>query len=106
MKDDLTPDWPQPQGIFEIGTKFNPANFLATLHNVYGQVAQGRTGDDLQMEFQAFIRLLHARLIVAPDSRHLFKLYALELPESTPSDLIVEYNGSRYMRVDYLRVVE
>jgi hypothetical protein len=106
MKGDTTPDWPQPHGIFELGTKFHPANFLAALRNVYGQVTQGYTGDAFPMESQALIKLLHARLTIAEDGRHLFKLYALELPSSTPPDLIVEHNGSRYMRVDYLRVVE
>ena len=67
MKGDTTPDWPQPQGIFELGTKFNPANFLAALRNVYDQVTQGYSGDTLPMEFQALIKLLHSRLTVAED---------------------------------------
>jgi hypothetical protein len=106
MKGDTPPDWPQPQGIFELGTKFHPTNFLAALRNVYDEVVRGHSGEDLSMESQALIKLLQARLVVAEDGRHLFKLYSLELPATAPSELFLEYNGSRYMHVDYLRVME
>ena len=107
MKGDKTPDWPQPQGVFELGTKFNPSNFLATLRNVYEElVIRGHTGNDIAMEYQAFGRLLQECLIVAADGRHLFKLFALELPPSTHLDLIVDHDGIRCMRVDYLREFE
>jgi hypothetical protein len=107
MKGDKTPDWPQPQGVFELGTKFNPSNFLAVLHDVYAKlVVQGHTGNNVAMEYLAFGRLLQERLIVVADGRHLFKLFALELPSSTPPDLIVDHDGTRCMRVDYLREAE
>jgi len=107
MKGDTPPDWPQPQGIFELGTKFNPLNLLAALRDLYDHtVTQNGTGGDLVMEYQAFGRLLHSRLIVAADGRHLFKLYDLDLPPSTQPELITEQGGSRYMRVDYLRSTE
>jgi len=107
MKGDTPPDWPQPQGIFELGTKFNPLNLLASLRDLYTQIViQNGTGGDFAMEYQAFWRLLHNRLTVAADGHHLFKLYDLNLPSSTPPELIVEQDGSRYMRVDYLQSSE
>jgi hypothetical protein len=55
------------------------------------------------MEYEAFVRLLQSRTIVVPDGRCLFKLYNLQMPMSTPSDLIVDYNNIRYLRIDCLR---
>jgi hypothetical protein len=107
MKGDTVPDWPQPQGIFELGMKFNPSNFVETLRNMYDQiVTRGCTGGEFAMEYYTFGRLLQSCLIVAADGCHLFKLYDLELPASTPQELIVVQDGSRYMRLDYLQADE
>ena len=107
IKGDTAPDWPQPQGIFELGTKFNPLNLLDSLRDLYDHVVtRNSDGGDFAMEYQAFGRLLHSRIDVAADGRHLFKLYDLELPDSTPPGLIVEQGGSRYMYVDFLRAAE
>jgi hypothetical protein len=106
MKGDTSPDWPQPPGIFELGTKFNPAVFLATLRDLYDKiVAPGQTGirDDLSMEYEAFGKLLQDRIITAADGCHLFRLFGLDLPSSTPSELIVVNDGVRYMQINFLR---
>jgi hypothetical protein len=104
MKADTVPDWPQPPGIFELGTKFNPIKFLATIRDVYEWVMnQNGHDNDLTMEYEAFGKLLHSRTIVSPDGQSLFKLFALEIPLSTPSELIVDYNDAQYLRIDCLR---
>jgi hypothetical protein len=91
MKNDSVPDWPQPQGIFETGTTFNPIKFLATIREVYDvMILQGNTGNEFSMEYEAFAKLLQSRTIVNADGRCLFKLFTLEMPISTPSDLIVK----------------
>jgi hypothetical protein len=79
--------------------------FLATIHDVYEQLVINRhPGNDMAMEFEAFVALLQDRTITTPDGHFLFKLYAcLELPLTTPPELFVEYNGSSYLRIDCLR---
>jgi hypothetical protein len=103
MKLDVVPDWPQPQGVFEFGTTFNPLPFLAAVREIYEKVVVNRGEENLTMENEAFARLLEKRTIVANDGRCLFKLFDLETPLSTAPELIVELNGLRYLRVDCLR---
>jgi hypothetical protein len=103
MKLDVVPDWPQPQGIFELGTTFNPLPFLAAVHEIYEKVVVSRGGENLTMENEAFARMLEKRTIVAEDGRCLFKLFELDTPLSTPPELFVELNGFRYLCVDCLR---
>jgi hypothetical protein len=101
MKTDTVPEWPQPQGIFELGVTFNPMQFLITIRNVYENlVIENGSGDDLAMEYDAFVKLLKSRTIVLPDGRCLFKLYDLRMPLSTPSEILVNHNGSEYLRLD------
>lgn len=104
MKPDTTPDWPQPPGIFERGATFNPIPFLTTIHDMYERLVIERTdGDDLAMEYHAFAKLLQDRTTVTSDGSHLFKLFDLSLPFNTPTELIVEQNGTRYLQIDCLR---
>jgi hypothetical protein len=103
MKSDTVPDWPQPQGIFELGTTFNPLKFLTTIRELYEVlVIQGSNGNDLAMEYEAFTKLLTSRTVTT-DSGILFKLFELEMPFSTPPELIVYHDGSRHLRIDCLR---
>jgi len=102
MKSDTVPDWPQPQEIFEFGTTFRPIQFLATIHTVYEKVIiEGNSRGNLAMEYEAFGTLLN-RCIIFPNSQVLFKLFELEMPSSTPPELIVEYNGAHYLKIDWL----
>jgi hypothetical protein len=105
MKADTAPDWPQPHGIFELGTKFYPLKFLATMREVYAKVVIEKSsfGEDLPMEYAAFGTLLHSRTITNPAGQCLFKLFDLEMPVPAPPELIVEYEGSRCLRMDYLQ---
>jgi hypothetical protein len=104
MTSEAPPEWPQPQGIFEKGKTFHPMAFLTTIHDVFEKlVIEKSDGDDLLMEYEAFVRLLQNRTIIHPDRHCLFKLFDLQLPKSTPVGIIVEYNGCRYLRLDCLR---
>jgi hypothetical protein len=103
MKNDHVPDWPQPQGIFESGTSFNPMKFLSTVCEVYSIIVlQGDTGNKLSMKYEAFVRLLQSCTIINGEGCCLFKLFALEMPVSTPSELFVNHDGLRHMILDCL----
>lgn len=104
MKNDTTPDWPQPLGIFESGMKFYPLKLLETIREVYDIVVlQGKTStDDLPMEYEAFAKLLASRAVITPDGRCLFKLFSLEMPISTPSGLVVNHEGSHHLLIESL----
>jgi hypothetical protein len=104
MKPDTTPDWPQPPGIFERGVIFNPIPFLKTIHDMYERIViEGTDGDGLAMEYHAFAKLLQDRTTVAANGTILFKLFDLSLPFDAPTELIIEQNGTRYLRIDCLR---
>ena len=104
MKPDTTPDWPQPPGIFERGATFNPIPFLTAIHDLYERIVSERTdGGDLAMEDHAFAKLLQDRTTVSADRTILFKLFDLTLLFNTPTELTVEQNGNRYLRIDCLR---
>jgi len=102
LKSDTVPDWPQPQGIFEMGMTFYLLKFLATIRNVYEKfvIKQGN-GGNLAMEYKAFGKLLNHR-IISPNNHFLFKLFDLEMPASTPPELVIDYNCARYLKVDCL----
>jgi hypothetical protein len=90
MKNDDTPDWPQLQGIFESGMTFNPIKFLATVQTVYDTVFLQAQGDNgLTMESEAFMKMLFTHTIYTLDGRCLFKLFPLEMPMSTPLNLLI-----------------
>ena len=75
MKTDKAPDWPQPPGVFDRGTTFNPIPFLTTIHSMYERIViEGTDGDDLAMEYLSFAKLLQDRTTVVADGTHLFKL--------------------------------
>jgi hypothetical protein len=50
----------------------------------------------------AFLKMIQACASVIGE-RCLFKLFDLDLPTTTPNELIVEIDGSRYLRLDCLR---
>ena len=98
------PIWPQPQGIFERGKIFHPTNFLKTLHEIYDAVVvKGSDGGDSAMEYNAFLTMLQERTVFTPDGQYLFKLYNLSILTTSPSELLVDYEGSSYVRMDCLR---
>ncbi|KAH9940973.1 hypothetical protein B0H21DRAFT_697284 [Amylocystis lapponica] len=98
------PPWPQPHGIFSGGNQFSPGAFLDAVQQMYMQlVVEKDTGGELSMEFCAFAALLEKRLTVTPDGLALFELYQSFKYPSTHTNLIIERNGNKYLRVDCLQ---
>jgi hypothetical protein len=95
--------WPQPQGIFTKGSYFNPIEFLNTLREVYESVVNGGENVDLSLEHEAFAKMVMARNTVLQNGTVLFKLFDLEMPFTTPDQLLVDHGGSKYLRLDCLR---
>lgn len=99
----IGPEWPQPQGIFTGGKFFHPLEFLARLREVYEAVVVEREPQgDMPMENEAFVSLLKRRTIAIDNGSILFKIYNLEIPDTTPEGLIMEHKGDRYLRLDCL----
>ncbi|KAL6307929.1 hypothetical protein BKA93DRAFT_726473, partial [Sparassis latifolia] len=105
MDKEHPPDWPQPRGIFSNGTTFHPGKFLAVIRELYDcMVVKGSTGGDRAMEYNAFTALLLKRTIISNDSAVLFKLFSslTMASASTYAGLIVEHDGRKYLRIDFL----
>ncbi|KAL6307078.1 hypothetical protein BKA93DRAFT_770448 [Sparassis latifolia] len=103
------PEFPQPRGIFSGGTHFHPDVFLRTVEHMYEQlVVRKGTGGALSMEYTAFATLLSKRLKVYDDGMALFELYSsLEIASpARAANFVVERNGIKYLRIDYLRGAE
>jgi len=98
------PLWPQPHGIFEHGRQFHPVNFLKILREVYDAVVvKGSDGGDSALEYNAFLTMLQDRTVITADGQYLFKLYDLEIPTTSPTELIVVDEGISYLQMDCLR---
>ncbi len=102
------PPWPQPSGIFSTGTTFNARIFYQAVHELYDKaVVQNDVGGEHAMEYLALSAMLQERLLVIPASANdpfmvLFELFAtLELRDCPPESL-VERDGTRYLRINYL----
>lgn len=106
-KIDTLPDWPQPQGIFISVTDFDPIEFLVAIKAMYERtVLEKEDTDNMSVEYKAFTKLLEQRLVVLGDGTILFKLYEwLSFTLGTPDGLVVDHNGSKYLRVDCLQNV-
>jgi hypothetical protein len=103
MQDDIVPDWLQPEGIFERRSLFDSLKFLSTLCEVFNEVVvHGGNGGDRAMEYQAFMNMLRTCTKFTNDGYCLFKLFKLDLPISTPQAMLVNHEGSRFLRIDYL----
>ncbi|GBE88685.1 hypothetical protein SCP_1400900 [Sparassis crispa] len=99
------PDWPQPHGIFSNGTTFHPGEFLAAIRELYDcMVVKGSTGGDRAMEYNAFAVLLSKCTIVSNDGAVLFELFSSLTMASASmyAGLIIERDGSKYLRIDFL----
>lgn len=101
----VSPEWPQPHGIFTAGKFFHPTEFLIKLREVYEQVVVEREQGDMVLENEAFISLLKRRTISTSTGTVLFKMYDLEIPDSDtmPSEMVVEHDGAKCLRMDCLR---
>ncbi|KAJ6484175.1 hypothetical protein C8R45DRAFT_931628 [Mycena sanguinolenta] len=97
--------WPQPAGIFSTGSEFHPVSFLAAVRNLYDKVVL-QTGSNLSVEEEAFSVMLQepGRTLNVNDAV-LFKLFAgynIPAGDKIPDTYFVEYQGSRYLRIDAL----
>jgi len=97
------PEWPQPAGIFISGTHFLPIEFLKTLVVIYNKfVIEKAPATDITAEDEAFARMLTRRTTFPSDQPPAFKLFDLQMPLSTPKDLLTTIEGGTYLRLDAL----
>ncbi len=101
---DSLPDWPQPPGIFVNGTHFNPIEFLKAIRDLYEKTIFNE-GRDLVVDLEslAFAKMFQSRTTQAePDAPFLFRLF--EYLELSPAltELVVEHNGCKHLRLDCL----
>ncbi|KAF7973294.1 hypothetical protein HWV62_15675 [Athelia sp. TMB] len=101
----ISPEWPQPQGIFTEGKFFHPSEFLAKLREVYEQVVVDREQGSLELENTAFLSLLQRRTITIGGDSIMFKMYDLDIPntDTMPSEMLIEHEGAKYLRLDCLK---
>ncbi|KAJ7776621.1 hypothetical protein DFH07DRAFT_721722, partial [Mycena maculata] len=55
--DTLAP-WPQPEGIFAVGSQFHPLSFLAAVRELYEKTVIEEDGSNLGLEEDTFSRML------------------------------------------------
>lgn len=102
------PPWPQPQGVFSAGTMFHPRRFFEVVQELYDKVVvQNDAGGERAMEYLAFSTMLQDRLLVIPETETepftvLFELFETLQLEDFASDNLVERQGTRYLRINYL----
>lgn len=58
---------------------------------------------EFSMEHQAFAKMLSDRTLMLSDSCVLFKLFDLDIPFSSPTELIMVHEGIKYLRIECLR---
>lgn len=88
-----------------MSTHFHAIEFLTALRNLYDKAVM-HDGRDLVLDLEclAFMRLVQARTrkVLEPIHMHLFRLFD-DLTLSPPlPDLVVEYEGQKYLRLDCL----
>ncbi|OBZ69972.1 hypothetical protein A0H81_10475 [Grifola frondosa] len=77
---DISPDWPQPSGIFTGGSHFHPIVFLTTLCEMYEKTVMNQGRDVvIDMEYLAFADLLARQTVRAPDGSFSFDCLILSL---------------------------
>jgi hypothetical protein len=98
----LSPQWPQPRGIFTNGTHFDALTFLTTIREMYEKVVVNSDSGELLMEHEAFASLLVRRTVVH-EGFALFKLFKLGDLYPMPEGLLIEHEGCKFLRIDCLR---
>ncbi|KAI0696201.1 hypothetical protein C8T65DRAFT_583603, partial [Cerioporus squamosus] len=103
---DTPPPYPQPEGVFTLGTRFHGLTFLQEVQALYDRVVTEKA--PLSMQDLAFASMVHTRTLVIPASGDqraitLFRLFP-SLDADCPQHLLVEYEGQRYLRMNYLDV--
>lgn len=102
------PPWPQPSGIFSLGTTFYARRFFEAVQELHDKVVvQNDMGGDRAMEYLALSAMLQDRLTVVPATENepfmvLFELFETLQVEECPAECLVERDGTRYLRINYL----
>ena len=97
------PEWPQPAGIFVSGTHFHPIEFLKALTVIYEKfVIEKAPVSDIPAEYNTFVKMLQQRVKILPDQAPVFKLFHLQMPLSTPAELLTTINGHTYLQLGAL----
>ncbi|OJT04576.1 hypothetical protein TRAPUB_4846 [Trametes pubescens] len=102
------PPWPQPAGIFTSGTSFNARRFLEAVQELHDKVVvQNDLGGERAMEHLALSAMLQDRLLVVPATdaspfAALFELFETLQLHDCPPECLVEHDGARYLRINYL----
>ncbi|KAI0066538.1 hypothetical protein BV25DRAFT_1912599 [Artomyces pyxidatus] len=102
---DPGPGYPQPEGLFTEGDKFNPNVFLTKLRELYDQlVVRGETIESVTstMEGERFIELVRERVKVHADDFVGFKLYQNTTLVPDMPGFVEVRNGHPWLRVDCL----
>ena len=103
---DSPPQYPQPDGIFSNGDSFNCIQFLQHVKDIYERAVmreQNQAVSDFTIEDQAFALMLESRTLQLHNETVGFRLYeGLHIDETTASKLVVELDGTRYLRMQML----
>lgn len=108
IKNDTTPPWPQPPGIFNAEyNEFHAFPFLRAVQELYQKtIVDSAPRNDLGMEMEAFASMLTARTQYnkPEEGMIIFRLYeGYTLKSPVPMDqYIVELAGIQYLRLDCL----
>lgn len=99
------PDWPQPKGLFDDtrgGVQFNPAVLLEHIPVAYGRIIR-QEAEGVDLEQDAFARLLTRRLVEDKDGTAYFKLFDIENVPTASQVPVVVYNDNQHIRIDCLQ---
>ncbi|THG92922.1 hypothetical protein EW026_g8156 [Hermanssonia centrifuga] len=109
-KNDPSPKWPQPEGVFSDGTHFHPLAFLEQLSQLYEKAIVERDTTHESMESEAFFEMLKARLDtmdIEEDGKTMnvpvFRLYGYLTMSPPLEQLVLTRDRKRYLRIDCLR---
>lgn len=81
----------------------SPVSLLKAVGTLYEKVLGDRNKrEEFSLEEEAFSTLLQQRVQSRTDGSVVFQLLDLEVSANTPSSLIVDEEGARFLRVDVL----
>lgn len=108
VKNDASPPWPQPHGIFNAETsEFGVVPFLTAVQVLYQKsIVEKVPRNDFSMEMEAFASMFMARTEYDKPEHgmivfRLFSGYRLQSPIPV-DDFMVEFGGKQYLRIDCL----
>ena len=108
QSNEVSPPFPQPEGIFTIGESFNPFCFLKVLRALFDRVVTHNDdfmASEASAEDPAFSHMLQSRTTPLPDGVTGFRLYRglrLDAMAAEIAELVVEHEGARFLRLPML----